>query len=328
MSKKLSGLSNLGNTCFLNSCIQIMVNTDELNHFFDNLKQLKSNDDSIITKEYNDLRKLMQGNNVISPNRFIHFVQEVSKKKGRTIFAGYEQNDMTEFFTFLLDCIHNSVSRKIKVGITGIPKTKLDTLAIVCYNYIKDAYEKDYSEITDMFFGVYVSQIYTPVQRRNKISIQRPEHFNILDLPISKETQNIYDCFDLYTSVEEITDYINEKTGDRELVHKRITFWSFPNILAICLKRYDNEIRKKGATIECPESIDLSRYVSGYNSNSYQYELYATCNHTGNVFGGHYTSLIKIQNAWYHINDESVEIYRGKVISPMTYCLFYRKKNN
>jgi ubiquitin C-terminal hydrolase len=48
----------------------------------------------------------------------------------------------------------------------------------------------------------------------------------------------------------------------------------------------------------------------------------------GNIFGGHYTSYVKKQGVWYHINDEKVSVLKENVISPKSYCLFYRKKNS
>ena len=42
--------------------------------------------------------------------------------------------------------------------------------------------------------------------------------------------------------------------------------------------------------------INLSKYVLGYNKESFVYEIFGICNHSGNCFGGHYYSYIKNNN--------------------------------
>lgn len=320
---ELSGLMNLGNTCFLNSCLQIMKNTVELDTFLNNLKDVKNIEDAIILNEYNGLRKMMNSNNLISPKRFIYYIQQVSKKKGRTMFSGHEQNDMSEFLNFLLDCIHNSVSRPIKVKVTGRVKNSRDNLAIICYKYIKESYEKEYSEVMDIFYGIFVSEVKS---LKGATYTCKPEYYSTIDLPLSDDMSNIYECFDLFTCVEEIEGYMNETTNAIETVYKSISFWNLPQILILCLKRFTNNIRKKHKVIDCPETIDLSKYVKGYRADNI-YELYAVCDHIGNVHGGHYTCNIKQNGRWFHIDDETINVIRGPKISNLTYCLFYRKKN-
>ena len=78
------------------------------------------------------------------------------------------------------------------------------------------------------------------------------------------------------------------------------------------------------------ENVDFSKYVNGYNKNSYKYDLYGVCNHSGGTFGGHYTCCVKNANGkWYHFNDTSVSEVglNESIISPKAYVLFYRKKN-
>ena len=77
------------------------------------------------------------------------------------------------------------------------------------------------------------------------------------------------------------------------------------------------------------DNLNLTKYVIGYKKNTYKYELYGVCNHSGGVMGGHYTAYIKNANdKWYHFNDTSVQEVPliSSIVSPKAYCLFYRKK--
>ena len=52
----LTGLANLGNTCFMNTAIQCLTHSDEFNKFLDTKKyekKLNKNIDSLILVEYN-----------------------------------------------------------------------------------------------------------------------------------------------------------------------------------------------------------------------------------------------------------------------------------
>jgi ubiquitin C-terminal hydrolase len=100
--------------------------------------------------------------------------------------------------------------------------------------------------------------------------------------------------------------------------------------LVIDLKRFNYRNQKNQILIDFPlENLDLSKYVIGYKKNSYTYELYGVCNHSGGVLGGHYTAYVKTSTKkWYHINDTNVTHIKDSksIITPQAYCLFYRKK--
>ena len=90
-----------------------------------------------------------------------------------------------------------------------------------------------------------------------------------------------------------------------------------------------NEWNKIKTIINTPlTELNLSKYISGYNPESYVYNLFGTGNHFGNTTGGHYTSNIKNPNGkWYSFNDNNItEITEDKIINANTYSLFYRKK--
>lgn len=336
-NKGFTGLANLGNTCFLNSCVQALSHTHELTHFLSSEKYKKHINESlpenIIIQEWNDLHKTMWSQNgVVSPKRFVHHIQQLAGMKNRELFTGWAQNDLPEFLLFIIECMHNSISRPVKMNITGKTKGQLDKLAVSCYSMLKEIYSKEYSEFMEMFYGIYVSELSS--KKGNIIHSLRPESYFILDLELPKHNPTLYDCFDSFTQYEYLegdNSWYNEKTKQKEEVKKRITFWSLPKVLIITLKRFSFDgAKKRQDLVQFPlNDLDLSKYVTGYNSKQYKYDLYAICNHSGGPMGGHYTSYIKtIQGEWIHYNDTNVtrNMNKSKLVTPKAYCLFYRKQ--
>jgi ubiquitin carboxyl-terminal hydrolase 8 len=315
--------------------MQIMSHTYELNDFLENdsyKKKLKNKYDSALLLEWDNLRKILWKENcIVSPGKFIKTIQKVAHLKKVEMFTGYSQNDVSEFLLFMIDCFHNSLSREIKITVTGNPENETDNLAIKCFEMIKNCYSKDYSEIWNLFYAIHVSEISRT--DNGKILSTNPEPYFMVDLPIPPDNKSpsLIDCFSHYVKGEIIQNYKDETTNETVDIKKKILFWSFPTILAIDLKRFNSRFQKNQIYIAFPiDELDLSPYVIGYKKENYKYELYAVCNHSGGVMGGHYTSYVKNANGkWYHYNDTSVSEVgiQDSIISPKAYVLFYRKKN-
>jgi ubiquitin carboxyl-terminal hydrolase 8 len=197
---------------------------------------------------------------------------------------------------------------------------------------IKNMYSKEYSEIWNLFYAVHVSEI-TRISDNKVIKVSPEPYFIInLSIPPNNKSPSLIDCFNHYVDGEIINGYINEEDGKQTDIRKKIQFWSFPNILVIDLKRFDNKSQKNKIIVNFPlDHLDLSPYVIGYKKESYKYELYGVCNHSGSTFGGHYTAYVKNANEkWYHFNDTSVSEVgiNESIISSKAYVLFYRKKTN
>ena len=338
--KGLSGLTNLGNTCFMNSTLQCLSHCYELNNFLKKdtyKKKLNKKAESLILLEWDKLRTLLWSENcIISPGGFLSSVQKVAKIKDKSIFTGFAQNDLTEFVVFVIDCFHTAISREVNMTITGDALTETDKLAKKCFQMKKMMYKKEYSEFLNLFYGTSVSKIET---ESGEYINATPEPFLLLDLPLPADTIKnnkpctLKECLDNYTEIEILdgdNKYYNDNTGKKEVANKQLLFWSLPEIFIITLKRYSNSVNKNDALVHFPlENLDMSSYIVGYDKFSYNYDLCGICNHSGGIFGGHYTAYVKNANGkWYHFNDSNVEEVNDitKLISPKSYCLFYSKK--
>ena len=351
--KGISGLANLGDTCFINALLQIISHTYELNELLNDSgykSKLNKCVDSELLTSWDELRLLMWSENcTISPGGFIHAIRKISKIKKNNMFSTISQNDMPEFLTFLFNIFHTALKRKVTMTIGGRPKNKRDKMAKMCYEMIQKEYTENYSEILNMFYGIHVSTLKrtagtSSVESGDDYLSIRPEPFMIISLPIPHQSSprdiSLMDCFDLNCESEFMEGdnaWFNETLGKKQNVYKQLVYWSLPEIMVIDIKRFEYDPKtdsfvKNQSNIRIPiENVNFSKYVEGYNKDSYIYDLYGICNHHGDETFGHYTSTIKTADSkWFNFNDSNIKeisIKGSEIIGNTPYCLFYRKKN-
>uniref|UniRef100_A0AAX7SD30 Ubiquitin carboxyl-terminal hydrolase n=1 Tax=Astatotilapia calliptera TaxID=8154 RepID=A0AAX7SD30_ASTCA len=184
------GLTNLGNTCFMNSALQCLSNTpplteyflqnsyvDELN--FTNPLGMKGE----IAEAYADVIKQMWS------GRHYSVVPRVFKTKVghfASQFLGYQQHDSQELLSFLLDGLHedlNRVKNKEYIELRDADGRQDQEVAEEAWrNHLR----RNDSVIVDTFHGLFKSTLVCPECHKVSVTFD-PFCYLSVPLPVSKE---------------------------------------------------------------------------------------------------------------------------------------------
>ncbi|KAG1652426.1 Ubiquitin carboxyl-terminal hydrolase 2 [Nymphon striatum] len=286
------GLRNLGNTCFMNSVIQCLSNTSQLQQYCTKERYTSdvctaSSMRGALIKTFASLLHSIWKNpdneSCISPHAFKNQIQKFAPR-----FVGYNQQDAQEFLRYLLQGLHEDVNR-----ITFRPRSVSSHISDDLSDKQKatqswNRYLRlDDSKIVDLFVGQLKSSLKCTVCGHVSVTF---DPFWDLSLPIPKTSgqASIQQCLNLFTKEETLE-------GDEKPVN---------------LKRFSPHDRyptKLNSTVNFPiNNLDLNPFASDSNKGqNLIYNLYAVSNHSGSTYSGHYTAYCKHPNSgvWHDFND-------------------------
>ncbi|XP_030357259.1 ubiquitin carboxyl-terminal hydrolase 4 isoform X7 [Strigops habroptila] len=186
----LCGLSNLGNTCFMNSALQCLSNTPPLtDYFLEDKYEAEINQNNPlgmrgeIAEAYAELIKQMWSGRQshVAPRMFKTQVGRFAPQ-----FSGYQQQDSQELLAFLLDGLHEDLNRVKKKPYLELKDANGRPDSAVA----KEAWEnhrlRNDSIIVDIFHGLFKSTLVCP--KCSKVSVTfDPFCYLTLPLPLRRD---------------------------------------------------------------------------------------------------------------------------------------------
>ena len=310
----MSGLNNLGNTCYMNAVIQCLFHISELT----NILSSNTNIDHILEKKITNsvfielqsfFTKYKKCNSSLAPTNLRKII--INKN---SYFNNIMQHDSHELLVYIYDTIINELSRKVHMNIkcnqnvneykAVYNKLKLSKNNTNMYNkynkllhslkkkYIKDLYiiksldswklffSNNYSELINILCGQLLSTL--NCDECFYLSIKFEPFTNLsLELP-NIPNLSLINCIKNFIQKEELTIGEQWKCPQCKKVSnssKQISYWNLPKILTIHLKRFiihnQNTIQKNNNPVEIPlNNLDFNEYINNYNYENTESKLY------------------------------------------------------
>ena len=248
--RSLVGLKNLGNTCYMNSCIQCLSHTEDLRP---KLQTAMDNRQINQQSRYKGGVAKAMTELVVRLNRGAPKTAEVPKdlkrEMGRVhrMFAGFAQQDSQELLRYLLDGLHEDTNRiKGKVKWEELKDIEGESDENKAARYWENHSVRNDSPITDLFTGQLMSVLKCKACGHRSASFDPVMDVSVpLVKPSGRKMESLNTlkkCLDEYVA-EELLQKMEavycSKCKDHKSHTKSLSFARLPKVLVVHLKRFE-----------------------------------------------------------------------------------------
>lgn len=302
-SIKGRGLDNLGNSCWMNSTLQILCR----------LPSFANIENGPLSRSLVELKSiLLENGRSINPSLFARAL--TSKLDFLSV---YEQHDAYEFLVLFLDSLRDEQGG----GTRGLSS---DELHIV---------QSCLSTPIDRVFGSIIQNSTACEHCGITTFLYQKTSIITLYVPIGGGGTSLIECFRMYFSESSANtdgERVCDKCGERGdcLLCPAIVSDNLPNILVVHLARFrmgKNGYVKNNVKVSVPEKLNINECLDNTTCDA-KYKLVGFVSHSGTIDGGHYTSICRVGEQYVFFNDDRIApISWNRAQNVQPYMIFYEK---